>query len=188
MFYRWVSRLESMHMPATAFPAAAPEQVPQTEESRRLDGALIAATIASLWVWLRTAISVNTANLDWFVLTYGPIFLVALLGALLVRPEAPFRSIAAHIAAYVGIATLMGVFWAASPLEVIVWATFFGLLGAITAVLCVVVWVATLHKLAAAQARLHNNASDFRLICVLVILGAAVIGALTAVTVPVAGL
>jgi hypothetical protein len=177
-----------MQFPATAFPAAGGDPAVDSVEAQQFDGALIAATIASLWVWLRSAISTNPANLDGILLTYGPIFLVTLFGALLVRPEAPFRSIAAHIAAYIGLATLMGVFWATSPLEVILWATFFGVLGVVVAVLCVVVWVATLHKLAASEDKLHNSASDVRLICVLVILGAALIGALGAVTVPLAAI
>jgi hypothetical protein len=188
MLYRWVRRLESMQMPATSFPAAGGDPAVETQESQHLDGALIAATIASLWVWVRSAVSLSPASLDWFVLTYGLIFLVVLFGALLVRPEASSRSTAAHLAAYAGLALVIGVFWATSPIQVIVWAAFFGLVGVVTAVLCVVVWAAALLKLSAAQAKPQNNASDFRLICGLVILGAALIGALGAVTVPPAGL
>ena len=183
MFYRWVRRLESMQMPATSFPAAGGDPAVEPEESRHFDGALITATIASLWVWLRVGISENRADLDWFVLTYGAIFLVALFGALLVRPKAPSGSLAAHIAAYVVLATLMGAYWATSPIEAIAWATFFGVFGVITAVLCTVVWAATLHSLSASK-----NASDIRVICVLVVLGAALVGALGAVNVPLAGL
>jgi hypothetical protein len=183
MFYQWVRRLGSMQMPATSFPAAGGNSATESEESQHFDGVLIAATIASLWVWLRSALSENPASLDWYVLTYGSILLVALFGAFLVRPKAPFGSMAAHIAAYLVLATLMGVYWATSPIEAIVWAVFFGVFGVITAVLCTVVWAATLHKLPAS-----NNASDIRLICVLVVLGAALVGAIGAVTVPLAGL
>jgi hypothetical protein len=188
MFYRLAKRLESMQMPATSFPAAGGDPGMDAAESRQFDGALIAATIASLWVWLRSAISASPVSLDWFVLTYGLIFLVGLFGALLVRPDARFTSIAAHLAAYVGLATAMGVLRSTSPLEAIVWSVFFGLLGVVTAVPCVVVWAATLRRLAESQAKPQSNASDFRLICILVILGAALIGALGAVTIPFAGL
>lgn len=82
----------------------------------------------------------------------------------------------------------MGVIWAASAVEVIVWGAFFALLGLVMAVLCVVAWAAALRELAAPRTVLHDHAPQFRLLCVAVILAAALIGAYRALTVPLAGL
>lgn len=102
MFYRWAKRLESMQLPETAFPAAAPEPYVETEDSHELDGALIAAAIASLWVLVQSGWSPTFVGMEWAFFTCAPIFLVALLGALLLRPQAPVSSIVAHIATYGG--------------------------------------------------------------------------------------
>jgi hypothetical protein len=187
MFYRWAKRLESVQFPATAFPAAGGDPAIETEESHELDGALVGAAIASLWVLLQTPRSTSFVSLDWAVNTYVPIFLVTVLGALLVRPPAPKRSIAAHVTAYVGVAALMGVARATSPLEVVVWGGFFALLGLVTTVLCVVVWTAALNQLATPRTLLNRYANHFRAVCVALILGAALIGLSKAITIPFIG-
>ena len=187
MFYHWAKRLESMQFPATSFPTAGGDPVAETEDDHELDGGLIAAAIASLWVLLQTSRAVSFATLDWAVITYVPIFLVALLGALLVRPPAPFRSIAAHVAAYVVLAALMAVIWATSAVEVIVWGTFIALLGLVTTVLLIVAWAVALRQLATPRTVLHDHAATFRLLCVASILFAALIGLSKAMTVPLVG-
>lgn len=183
MFYRWAKRLESVQFPATAFPAAAGDPAIENEDTHALDGALIAGAIASLWILMQAPRSTSFAGLDWAAVTYVPILLVALLGWLVVRPPAPMWAMAAHAAAYVGLTALMGIWWATSPIEVFVWAAFFALVGLLTTVFCVIVWVAALHQLATPRTILNRYASQFRAVCVALILGAALIGLSKAIAV-----
>ena len=191
MFYRWAKRLDSMQLPATAFPAAPPDPV-ETEESHELDGALIASAIASLWVLVRCVGAGRFGSVDWILITFGPIFLVAICGALLVRAPAPLRSIAAHVAAYGALAVLMGLMWVAlgqsnganPALEIIGWGAFFALVGLVIAVLCVVAWSATLRELVTPGSVLRNHAGGLRVLCVIVILSAALMSAHKAIGLP----
>jgi hypothetical protein len=188
MFYRWAKRLETMQLPATAFPAAAADPT-ETEESHELDGALVAAAIASLWVLLQTFRWAPDASVSFerAVIAYGPIFLVGVLAALLLRPQTSIWSIAGHVVALGAIATLMGVMWAHSAGEIIIWGAFFALLGLVTGVFFLVVWAVTLRLLTTPQTMLFNNATAFRALCVVTILIAAITGAHKAVSIPFAG-
>ena len=188
MFYRWAKRLESVQFPATSFPAAGGDPAVENEATHAVDGSLIAGAIASLWVLMQTPRSTSFVGLDWAAVTYLPILLVALLGWLLVRPPASFMSIAANAAAYLALAALTGVMWARSPIEVIVWGAFIALLGLATAVFCVVAWVAALSQLANPGTLLNRHGSQFRALCVVLILGGALIGLSKAITIPLVGL
>lgn len=189
MFYRWVRRLDSMQMPATAFPSAHGDPAVETEESRELDGALIAAAIASLWVLFQSFRWAPDASVTFerAVISYGPIFLVGVLAALLLRPQTSIASIAGHVAAYGAIATLMGLMWAHSAGEIIIWGAFFALLGLVTGVFFLVVWAMTLRLLATPRTLLFNNATAFRALCVVAILTGAITGAHKALSIPFAG-
>lgn len=188
MFYRWAKRLDSMQFPATAFPAAGGDPIVETDDAHELDGALIAGGIASLWILLQMTRATGFVTLDWAVITYVPLILVGLLAALLVRPPAPLSSIAPHVAAYVGLAVLMGETWATSVGQAIVWAAFFALLGLITTLLLVVVWAVLLRQLATPRTMLFAYAQAFRALCVAVILLAALISLSKAITIPLMGL
>lgn len=189
MFYHWVKRLESMQQPATGFPTAAGDPVIETEESHQLDGALIAAAIASVWVLFQSLRWAPSASVSFerAVIAYGPIFLVGVLAALLLRPQTSIKSIAAHVVAYGAIATLMGVMWAHSTGELIVWGGLFALLGLVTGLFFLVVWAMTLRLMATPRTVLFNNATAFRALCALVILAGALIGAHRALNIPFAG-
>jgi hypothetical protein len=97
-------------------------------------------------------------------------------------------SIAANAGAYAVLAVLMGVMWARSPAEVILWGAFFALLGLVTTLFCVVAWVAALHQLANPGTLLNRHGSQFRALCVVLILGGALIGLSKAITIPLVGL
>jgi hypothetical protein len=198
VFYRWVRRLESMQMPSTSFPAAGGDPAVESEETHQLDAALVAAALASLWVVMQSLRAGwgTDISLERAVVTYGPIFLVGILAALLVRPETTFASIVAHITGYGGIALLMGLFWTSSGrdlwiesvvAEVAVWSGFFALVGLVTSVLCVVVWATAVRLLATPRSALNSYGSQFRFLCVLVILVAALIGPYRLLAMPLAG-
>lgn len=200
MIYRWAKRLESIQTPATAFPAAGGDPAVESEDSHQLDGALVAASIASLWVLLQSLRSAGGSGsfvyLDRTVITYGPIFLVALMGAFLVRPQAPVRSIAAHFASFVLLAVLMGSVWVALgrhsvtgvvAIDVLAWSTLFALVALVTALLCTVSWAAALHQLSTPRTAINDHARAFRLMCVALILFAALIGAHRALSIPLIG-
>ncbi len=189
MFYRWVKRLESMQMPATGFPAAGGDPALETEDSREVDAALIAAAIASLWVLIQTFRWAPNASVSFerAVIAYGPIFLVGVLAALLLRPQTSIKAIAVQVVAYGAIAALMGALWAHSAAEIILWGGFFALVGLVTGIFFLVVWAMTLRLLATPRTMLFNNASAFRALCVVTILIAAITSAHKALSIPVVG-
>lgn len=182
MFYRWVRRLESMQMPATSFPGAGGDPAVETEELHELDGALIAATVASLWLLVQSRWSDAFVGVEWALFVYAPIVLVAVLGALIVRPDTSPASIALHLTAYAALAALLGAMRATSPLEAVVLGGFFALIGLVTAVLCVVVWAVATHEIARPGTALHSHAPAFRLLCGFVILSAALQSANTVIS------
>jgi len=184
MFYRWARRLEAMQFPATAFPAAGGDSVVEAEEAHQLDGAVVAAAIGSLWVLMLVSSSKSFVTADWAVATYAPIFLVAVLGALFVRPSARIWVIAAHLAVYLGLAAVIGGVWATSAFQAIVWGAFFALLGLVTTVLCLVVWAVALNQLVTPGTALYRYATQFRVGCVALILMAALFGLSKAITIP----
>ncbi|MEP7360682.1 MAG: hypothetical protein ABI744_03795 [Chloroflexota bacterium] len=188
MFNSWVKRLDTMQFPATAFPAAGGDPAVETEESHQLDGAVVAAAIASLWVLLMSARSGsgNFIGLDRAVITYGPLFLVAVFGALVLRPQTSIKSIPVYVAGYVGIAALMGLGWVAlgshsvfgvPALDVVAWGALFAVVGFITGVLSVVAWATTLRLLDTPRTPLYDHASAFRLMAAALILFAALLSA-----------
>jgi hypothetical protein len=199
MFYRWVRRLESMQIPATGFPAADGDPAVESEDSLVLDGALMAAALASLWVLfqsMRHGGSGAFFNPDRAVLSYGPVLLIGVLAALLLRPQVGFRALIAHVVAYCVVAVVIAVAWVAvaqhsvfalPTADVLVWATVFALLGLVTTVLCLVAWATALRLLATPRTYLHDHANQFRMVCVALIVLAALIGAHKAVTIPFLG-